>query len=408
MSDLFLTKAENPVTDRPIKVGLLGSGFRARTILRVMSALPQWFTVVGVAARNADDRSLLASFGFPAYTTVEHLVTHGAPDFVVCTIPDGEARPYLTELAALHIPVLMETPPAGSLDDLLALYQLVQAGADIQVGEQYHLEPLVSAQLAVAASDMLGEVTEAQVSIAHDYHGISVLRRALGAGFAEPLITARQDARQIFPSPTRYRDPETLDLAPTTRTIAWFDYDSESGLPTAGSGQPRGSKLGIYDFDDSQYRSWVRSPSLVIRGPLGELRDDIVRLVAITAGDHSTPADDADQVSAAAHGAVATPMAAHLERISAGGAGSHEGLFLRGYQVFGEWVYYNVFLPARLADEELAIATMLARMGGHVLNGTPGPYSFAEAAQDQYLSLVMKEAARTGKSIRAVRQPWAG
>jgi len=382
MSDLFLTPAANSVTDRPIKVGMLGSGFRARTMLRVLAALPQWFDVVGVAARNADDRALLADRGFPAYATVEHLVTHGRPDFVVCTVPGDQSLPYLTALAELGIPVLMETPPARGLAELLELYQLVAAGANIQVAEQYHLEPLVSAQLAVAGSDMLGVVTDAAVSLAHDYHGISVLRRALNAGFAEPLVTARVDVRQVFPSPTRYRDPESLDLVPTNYTQAWFDYDDKSGVVD-------GPKLGVYSFDDAQYRSWVRSPSLVVRGPLGELRDDLVRLVAITDGE------------------VATPMAAHLERISAGGAGSHEGLFLRGYQVFGEWAYYNPFLPARLADEELAIATMLARMGAHVLNGGPGPYPYAEATQDQYLALIMKQAVATGQSVRAVAQPWA-
>jgi len=366
-----------------VRIGLLGSGFRARTMLRVISALPEWFQVVGIAARNAEDRKLLASKGFSAYNSIEHLVKHGAPDFVVCTIPSDQAIPLFAELASFKIPMLIETPAGGSLAQLIELTELVQNGADIQVGEQYHLEPLVSAQLAVAGSDMLGEVSDAQIGIAHDYHGISVLRRALGVHFESPLITARRDARQIFPSPSRYRDPESLDLTDTFHTQAWFDYDAESGVAN-------GPKVGVYEFDDAQYRSWVRSPSLVVRGPLGELRDEVVRLVSID--------DDAD---------TATPVAAHLERISAGGAGSHEGLFLRGYQAFGEWVYYNQFLPARLADEELSIAELLARMGSHVLNGTPGPYPLAEAAQDQYLSLLMHQAAATGEPIRAVKQPWA-
>jgi len=42
-----------------------------------------------------------------------------------------------------------------------------------------------------------------------------------------------------------------------------------------------------------------------------------------------------------------------------------------------------------------------------VLNGEPAPYSFAEAAQDQYLALVMKQSAAEGIPIRATRQPWA-
>ena len=274
MTGLFLTNAENPITERAIKVGIVGSGYRARTMLRVMAALPLWFEVVGVAARNAGDRKQLADMGFSAYTTVEHLVKHGRPDFVVSTLHADAAQPIIAELAALGMPALVETPAAGTVDQLTALWRLSQNGACIQVAEQYHLEPLVAAQIAVANSEMLGDVTDAYVSVAHDYHGLSVMRRALGVTFEEPLVTARRDARRVFPSPTRYRDPDGIGLVDTVRTQAWFDYDGASGVSD-------GPKLGIYDFDDAQYRSWVRIPSLVLRGPLGELRDDMVRMVSI-------------------------------------------------------------------------------------------------------------------------------
>jgi hypothetical protein len=354
-------------------------------MLRVMSALPQWFEVVGVAARNATDRSELAAMGFSAYTTVEHLVSHGNPDFVVSTVPADQDLPIVQKLVDLGIPALIETPAAGSVPGLVDLWKLTQAGARIQVAEQYHLEPLIAAQLAVAHSEMLGGVDDVFVSVAHDYHGISVLRRLLGVGFEEPLITARKDSRRVYPSPSRYHDPEGSDLVDTTRIMAWFDYDAASGI----SHPP---KLGCYDFDDVQYRSWVRSDMVELRGPLGELRNDRLHVVSI--GD----SDDAG---------APTPVTARVERVAAGAAGSHEGLFLRGYQVFGESAYTNPFLPARLADDEIAIAEMLARMGAYVLVDAPEPYSVAEAAQDQYLALLMHEAADTGQAIRASRQPWA-
>ncbi|MCL1801841.1 MAG: hypothetical protein FWG25_10865, partial [Promicromonosporaceae bacterium] len=204
------------------------------------------------------------------------------------------------------------------------------------------------------------------------------------------------------------------------------------------------------------YRSWVRSPELVIRGPLGELRDEVIRIVsldededhfadghhlahddesdlavtdgsttaaaaggsdalpefkAVVAGEPGAPAqvilNSMNLIEAPEMAVIATPVTAHIERVAAGGAGSHEGMFLRGYQVFGESAYVNPFLPARLADDELAIAEMLAKMGAHVLQGEPGPYSVAEAAQDKYLSLVMHKAARKGVPIRALKQPWS-
>ena len=44
------------------------------------------------------------------------------------------------------------------------------------------------AQFAVAQSGRLGLITQAQVSAAHGYHGISVIRRFLGVTRITPFI----------------------------------------------------------------------------------------------------------------------------------------------------------------------------------------------------------------------------
>jgi hypothetical protein len=375
VSDLFLERApRDPALPRPARVGVVGSGFRARTVLRVLAALPEWFDVAGVSARNAADRELLAGHGIAAHPDLDGLLAGSrerpAPDVVVVTVPAGPAQQVVAALADAGVPALLETPAAGTVPELLALHRRVEDGACVHVAEQYHLEPLVSAQLGVAASGRLGAVTDAHVGVAHDYHGLSVLRRALGVDFAEPLVTARRDARRVLPSPSRYADPADLAPVDTVHALAWLDY---------------GDRLGVYDFDDVQYRSWVRSPAVLLRGERGELRDDVVR----TVGDDGQP------------------RVARLERVAAGGAGSHEGLFLRGYLLDDGWAYRNPFRPARLADEDLGIARLLARTALHVLAGGPSPYEVAEAAQDQYLQLVVRQAAAGGTPVRAVRQEWA-
>lgn len=141
---------------------------------------------------------------------------------------------------------------------------------------------------------------------------------------------------------------------------------------------------GTYDFDDQQYRSWIRSPSLLVRGSHGELRDETVRYL-----------DD-----------FRTPAVARLERLDAGGAGNHEGLFLRGYTLNGARVYSNDYLPARLPDEELSIASLLTAMGEYVRGGRE-VYRVAEAAQDQYLQLMVRRAAESGAPVVTERQAWA-
>ncbi|MBG6084592.1 Gfo/Idh/MocA family oxidoreductase [Zhihengliuella flava] len=363
------------VPDRPARVGVVGSGFRARAFLRVMDALPAWFECVGVAARNAADRELLSGHGFRAVETAGELLAAGC-DFVVDTLPPSASVSIIGQAADAVVPVLTETPAAANVAVLSALADRVAIGACVHVAEQYHLEPLVAAQLAVAASGRLGRVTDAHVNLAHDYHGISVLRRALAVGFEPPVITARRDARRVAPSPSRYDDPAEQTPVETIHAMAWLEFPG---------GGDAGSRLGVYEFDDVQYRSWVRSPSLVLRGEAGEVRDDAVRTVAPDG----------------------QPVLSRLERMAAGGAGSHEGLFLRGYRLDGEWASASRFRPARLADEELSIAEQLAQMAEHVLSGGPAPYSFAEGAQDQYLQLLVREAAETGQSVRAAEQRWA-
>ena len=59
-------------------------------------------------------------------------------------------------------------------------------------------------------------------------------------------------------------------------------------------------------------------------------------------------------------------------------------------------------------DDEIAIAIAFEKMAAFARGEGEGPYSFAEGAQDQYLSLLMIEAAKTGEVRKSVRQPWAG
>ncbi|MFD6142740.1 Gfo/Idh/MocA family oxidoreductase, partial [Promicromonospora sp. NPDC060271] len=113
--------------DRTARIGIVGSGFRARTMLRVLHALPDRFEVVGVATRNAADRAELAAGGLsaaglpglpaPAYASVSELLAGGRPDVVLLTLPAGAAQPVIRDLAAAGVPVLTETPAAGTVEE---------------------------------------------------------------------------------------------------------------------------------------------------------------------------------------------------------------------------------------------------------------------------------------------------
>ncbi|WP_338043550.1 hypothetical protein [Paenibacillus hamazuiensis] len=102
----------------------------------------------------------------------------------------------------------------------------------------------------------------------------------------------------------------------------------------------------------------------------------------------------------------ATPLHLDLKRINKGEKENLEGHYLQGIIAGESWVYENPYIPARLYDDEIAIATCLSHMADYAAGG-PEFYGLAEASQDQYLGLLIEEAIRTGETVRAVRQPWS-
>ena len=134
-----------------------------------------------------------------------------------------------------------------------------------------------------------------------------------------------------------------------------------------------GTQLGIHDWCDDQYFSWVRSLRFIVRGTHGELDGHEVRYIR----------SDGE------------PVHQTLRRWDTGLEGNLEDPGHRGYLLGDEWVYRNPFPTARLTDDEIAIATVLERMAAHVVDGSP-LYSVEEAVHDTRISLAISRAAETG------------
>ncbi|MNG14553.1 hypothetical protein D3C84_983180 [compost metagenome] len=83
-----------------------------------------------------------------------------------------------------------------------------------------------------------------------------------------------------------------------------------------------------------------------------------------------------------------------------------EGYFLQGILCGEQWLYTNPFAPARLYDDEIAIASCLAKMAEYI-NGGPEFYSLAEASQDHYLGMMIERAIITGETITTSKPYWA-
>jgi predicted dehydrogenase len=355
---------------RKIVFGIVGRGWRSEFFLRIARELPDRFEISGLVARDAEGgRAIEQRWGIPTFRDVAALAEATNPEFVVVSVPREAAPDVIEELTRLGLPALTETPPAVDVESLLRVHRLTEEGALVQVAEQYHLSPLLRAQLAIAQSGRLGRVSYAMVAQCHDYHGVSIIRRALGIGFENARITASAFDSPLAVGPDRYGDP-TADTTVTAHQVsARLDF---------------GDRLGVYDFADQQYFSWIRKNRIVIRGDRGEIADTEVRSLQD----------------------FRTPMFSEIRRVDTGEGGNLEGKFLRGILAGDRWEYTNAFAPGRLSDDELAIAECLARMSRYV-HGGPSFYSVAEAAQDHYLAMLIAESVRTGAPVQSERQGWA-
>ncbi|NWL88599.1 gfo/Idh/MocA family oxidoreductase [Paenibacillus sp. 79R4] len=357
---------------KPVKFSIIGgAGFRAQYYLRIAQAMPERFQVSGMVVRNeAKALEMEKKWGVSTYRTLDQMQQSESPDFIVVSVSGNEGLNYLCRLAEEGIPVLAETPPGPDLEGLEQLHdQLLATRARIQVAEQYQFHPIQEARLALIQSGRLGRITEATVSVSHLYHGVSLIRKMLGISFENVKIRGMQFESQWVGGPTREGSPTEDRMIPLQRDLAWLDF---------------GDRLGIYDFTKDQHRSWTRSNHLSVRGERGEIFDGRVLIQ-----QEST-----------------IPLQLELKRINKGELENQEGYFLQGILCGEKWLYENPYAPARLYDDEIAIAHCLQKMGDYVAGG-PEFYSVAEASQDHYLGMMIEKAILSGEVVETRHQRWS-
>ena len=353
----------------PITFAIVGaSGWRAEFFLRIARELPEIFRVTGLMSRDAQTaETLQRRWNVPAGCDLDELLRE-RPQFVVVSVPWKASPPLLRELSERKMPVLAETPPAPDLAGLTELYEQTR-GARIQVAEQLQFRPLHAARIALARSGRLGRVSQAQVSVAHGYHGINLLRRYLNIGFENVAISARNFESPIVQGAGRDGLPDEEKIVTATQTLAQFDW---------------GDQLGVFDFTGSQYFASIRASRTLVRGERGEITDDVARLLLD----------------------FRTPVAMEFVRRDAGHNDDLRALHHEGITLGEQWIYRNPFAPGRLSDDEIAVATCLQKMGEHV-EGGPEFYSLAEASQDHYLSILMNQTVESGQTVRSQSQVWS-
>ena len=316
----------------PTRFAVVGSGWRAEYFFRIATARPDRFEICGVATRREAEVDRLADqHGLPVFTD-DRRIDELAPDFVVVATTAAANVDACEDLADRGHAVLLETPAGVDAAQFTRLEQLGARGARVQVAEQYRYQPLLAARLAVIESGRLGPITSARMSVAHEYHGVALLRAALGCGIGPFTVQSHVHRSSITRGPDRAGPAPVDELVPSTEVVATIDFDG---------------RLGVYDWSDEQYFSWIRSLRFSVRGERGEIEDDIVRYLN-DAGD---------------------PIEQSLRRWDTGLEGNLEPPGHRGYLLGDEWVYRNPFPEVRWSDDEIAVATVLDHMATFVETG---------------------------------------
>lgn len=354
----------------PYRLAIVGTGWRTECFLRVIAALPERFALAGLVTRDPAARQEWAKpWGSPAlYENLPTLVAGEAPDGVLVSVPASAATGAVEEAAALGLPVLRETPAGSDLGNLRRMWELHRSGARIQVAEQYPFQPMHAARLALIGEGLIGGPRFARVSVGHGYHAASLIRRTLGKRFEPVEVSGFQDTLTGLEGPGRGGPPSSPKLV--DQYLQWGRFRF-------------GDAIGFYEFDFEQYFSPIRSSHLLVRGTHGEICDQAVRW--------------ADKEGRYGRGL--------LERVQSGVDGSLEAPGLREIQFGGRQIWTNPFFPARLSDEEIAIATCLDQFA----NGETGSMgdSLASACEDRYLDLLWEQSRDSGQQVSWEAQSWS-
>ncbi|GEL96414.1 Gfo/Idh/MocA family protein [Cellulomonas composti] len=355
----------------PLRFGIVGSGWRAEFFARMARLMPDRFEVAALVSRSDERRAQVgADWGVRTVATIGELVAL-APELVVVAVPWPVTPDATRELVAAGVPVLAETPPAPDAEGLFALWADVGASGLVQVAEHSPFMPAHTARIHAVDDGLIGRATSVQISSTHLYHAVGLIRRLLRAGRGQVTVRATTFTAPLL-DPVG-RDGWTGETEPRERWNVLATLDLGGGLGA------------LYDFSDNQWHNPLRTNRIVVRGSLGEIVDDTVTRYA---GER-------------------TVVSSSIVRRVSGLEQNLDGFDLEHLSLDGRVVYRNEFHGARLADDDLAVAGLLAACADWLHGDGPEPYPLAEGCHDHLVGLAIEAAQRTGEAVTTPAAPWA-
>ena len=241
---------------------IVGSGYRAEYFGRAARQYPDLFRALFLCRSEEKVRLMREHTGIPATVSLSECLSF-QPDFAVVAVDRGHMADVIEEWAGRGFPVVAETPVAADPEQLERIEALGRAGARIVSCEQYPRQPILAAGLREIEAGTIGTPSSLYISLLHDYHAAGLIRRALQIGRDEPY-TVTGACQKISAART------------DSRTDAFYDGQPQDDERTAAVVRFSSGKLAVYDFASIQYRSYIRSRHLTVRGSRGEWTDTAV------------------------------------------------------------------------------------------------------------------------------------
>ncbi len=240
---------------------VVGSGYRAEYFGRVARTWPELFRACYLCRSEEKAALMRRNTGAEAVLTAEEALAF-QPDFIVVAVDRGHVADVAEAWIERGFPVVTETPVGDAEEKLIRLEALAERGARIVCCEQYHRYPILAAGLEAVRRGAIGTPQSAYISLAHDYHAASLLRRALMLGRERYRLYGSRQVSRAVNTDSRYG--AILDGSATEEVRDRVLIEFESG------------KTAIYDFAPLQYRSYIRSRHFTVRGDRGEWSDTTI------------------------------------------------------------------------------------------------------------------------------------
>ena len=181
---------------------IVGSGYRAKFYGRIARRYPALFSAMFLCRSEEKAALMTQETGVPAVLTAEEGEAF-KPDFVVVAVNKTSITDICIEWVNRGYPVLMETPAGMTREQLVHLWEIRQSGTLIAVAEQYRRYPDMIAGLQAVEAGKIGTPGSAYLSVAHDYHGMSLIRKMLLAEGESYVIRGERTMHPVTETDSR-------------------------------------------------------------------------------------------------------------------------------------------------------------------------------------------------------------